>query len=480
MKNLFPSLITLLLLASIFLVPLTDTDFGWHYRCGQQIVNQGKLCDTNTFTTLLPNYQWTSPAQGYQVLIYFLYQLGGFPALTLFYGLSSALVIFFFLKTLPGNPWLKLLIFICLIWFAQLTLALGFRSQILSFYFFMILLAILDLAQKNQKRLIWVVPLMILWANFHPGFFLGPVIIFLYLLSLLTKVISKKIESRSFFQQSLVLTTAVAATLLNPFGLGIYQEAWRHFRVPLNTLIVEWLPPFAWQIWFIIAAGLTTTLILIKSRHFDLFRFLVLWLTVILALQARRSLPLFSVGLTYALLEPKLAVRLSGIFEKLMSRELLAVVFGSIFFYRLIFLPQALSFNDSAYCQKALVAMPCGAMEILKTKKPTNVFNAYEWGGFLEWRLPEFKFFVDGRMPTWNASSETRLAEPWRSLSPYTIHLNILYAVPDWEQILARFQTQYLLLPPTNELGRLLKEKAYDFGYREIYRDEISVLYEKT
>lgn len=30
-----------------------------------------------------------------------------------------------------------------------------------------------------------------------------------------------------------------------------------------------------------------------------------------------------------------------------------------------------------------------------------NLFNSYNFGGFLIWRLPEKKIFIDGRMPSW-------------------------------------------------------------------------------
>jgi len=30
-----------------------------------------------------------------------------------------------------------------------------------------------------------------------------------------------------------------------------------------------------------------------------------------------------------------------------------------------------------------------------------DMFNEYDWGGYLIWKLPEYKTFVDGRMPSW-------------------------------------------------------------------------------
>ncbi|NCO89179.1 hypothetical protein GW881_04660, partial [Candidatus Roizmanbacteria bacterium] len=48
-----------LILLFIFILgfsPVKDTDFGWHYRCGKQIISGNTPCLKNTFSYYLSNY----------------------------------------------------------------------------------------------------------------------------------------------------------------------------------------------------------------------------------------------------------------------------------------------------------------------------------------------------------------------------------------------------------------------------------------
>ena len=35
-----------------------------------------------------------------------------------------------------------------------------------------------------------------------------------------------------------------------------------------------------------------------------------------------------------------------------------------------------------------------------------NIFNSYNYGGFLIYELPEHKYYIDGRMPSWRTSRD--------------------------------------------------------------------------
>src|SRR3990167_9534159 len=98
MQNKIALVVTFTTLFLIFFIPLRDTDFGWHYRCGQMLIEKGKLCSVNGFTTLLNGYQWSSPSQGYQVILYLIFNIFGFLGVTFFYALSAATIFTLFIK----------------------------------------------------------------------------------------------------------------------------------------------------------------------------------------------------------------------------------------------------------------------------------------------------------------------------------------------------------------------------------------------
>lgn len=40
-----------------------------------------------------------------------------------------------------------------------------------------------------------------------------------------------------------------------------------------------------------------------------------------------------------------------------------------------------------------------------------NLFNEYNWGGYLVWQLPEKPVFIDGRMAVWKTPNQDIFAE---------------------------------------------------------------------
>jgi hypothetical protein len=64
--------------------------------------------------------------------------------------------------------------------------------------------------------------------------------------------------------------------------------------------------------------------------------------------------------------------------------------------------------NQSPAAQVAqLRAQPCRG----------NLFNDYDFGGYLIWKLPHTKIYIDGRMPSWKAAGEDYLANWKRDLT---------------------------------------------------------------
>ncbi|PIU69144.1 hypothetical protein COS81_01205 [candidate division WWE3 bacterium CG06_land_8_20_14_3_00_42_16] len=107
----------------------------------------------------------------------------------------------------------------------------------------------------------------------------------------------------------------------------------------------------------------------------------------------------------------------------------------------------------------------------MKSQASGNIFNRYEWGGFLIWQLPQDKVFVDGRMPAWPTSS---------GKSPYTIFLEILQTQPGWNESLKEYGIDWILINPGTFMDLLLKDDPPKYGWEEKYRDEISVVYRRV
>lgn len=458
-----------LLIFIIFLLPTTDPDFGWQLRCGQEFLTTGQLCLKNTFSVLLPNYEWAYPILVYPAIVTFVFERFGFWGLSLLNTLVITTAYAFLFHAIKNNNFQKMVFLLASIPLSWVVFSLGFRSQILSILFFSITLFIISKIRNDKRRFGLFLPfLFILWANTHGGFVFG----FLLILILIAEHLAKQ-KWRMSLKTTLFLISSFLASLLNPFGFRIYQEILIHLKTPLNTLIAEWVPPSPPHSFFLASI----LLLLFSSALFSLvsskktlpfFPFLSVFLFVFFAFLARRNLPfayfslifLYFDGRTSSLLIPKKYI------PSFLPTFLLII---GVLIVSFLNLPKTLRMNTnwSIFCNQSPVVYPCRAVDFLKNQKPGNIFNTYEWGGFLIWQLPDFKVFVDGRMPAWQHPS---------GKSPYTIFLEIIQARSGWERTIQNYKINWLLIAPGTFLDLELKKHPRNW-IKEVYRDKTAVVY---
>ena len=95
-------LVIVLVFLTIFFasfIPVKDTDFGWHYRCGVELL-QGNPCTTNTFSYYLTNYQAYYQSSIFDAMTAFTYDEVGFNVLSLFYLFPITNLFFFYCREL--------------------------------------------------------------------------------------------------------------------------------------------------------------------------------------------------------------------------------------------------------------------------------------------------------------------------------------------------------------------------------------------
>ena len=177
--NRLEQIVTTLVLLWTFLAlcfPMLDTDFWWHLRTGELIIQRGELPSVDWFTFRDSDRPWIDLHWGFQLLITGLYHLGGSPLIVL----AKALVLTATVglawsatgRTIP--VWLK-----GLLWFPAIVAITGRgyeRPEVLSQLFLATWLWIVfRLAQR--PHLIWCLPFVqIVWINCHSLFILGLVV----------------------------------------------------------------------------------------------------------------------------------------------------------------------------------------------------------------------------------------------------------------------------------------------------------------
>ncbi len=434
-----------LLVGELFILPPLDTDLGWQLRYGAHLFFSHRPWYQNHLTFFLPNYHWNHSYTLYQLLVFIVYRWMGFPGLALLSGIVVGLTYYLLIKRFSLSLSLfSLLIFYASGWGVSL---LGIRSQLFTLLGLAGLSSFFPFSIPFKKKDVWLVFFLFsLWANLHGGFILG-------LFYLLTKVVFDGLDKgrKELFKGILVLLAAVAGSLLNPFSFKIYFEIYRHTYYPLNRLIAEWVPPGPFGVFFIVVALVSVFLIFTflfqEEKGFltwpvggYLFLFLVF---SYLGLKARRHLPLVGIGYLFLLNQvvPKISLN-----EPRLKQ--IKLKFNFLFFLGLIvlivnFLPSKVRMLSSlsANWSSPLIGSryPRLATEWLKQHPHTchYLFNAYEWGGYLEWQLPFLKVFVDGRMPAWKTISQK---------SPYTFYLEVIQAKDGYLSRLDTYGADCLLI----------------------------------
>ena len=205
-------------------------DIWWHLKTGQWILETGKIPATDPFTFTTPDAAWAPHYWLSDVLFAAVLRISGFNGLILF----KALVIgaaFFIIFRLMIRQEVNLLLAVALV---LLAVFIGHFRFLLRPHVFMFLLSAaffwalsLEGEQRNLK-LLWLLPLMLLWVNLHGSFFLGLVLtVCLLTEELLTagyrRIRKKDANTKWPTFSMLIFVLLCGITFLNPFGIDLLQ-----------------------------------------------------------------------------------------------------------------------------------------------------------------------------------------------------------------------------------------------------------------
>lgn len=468
-ETLFGTVAIFLLFSLFFFLPPIDTDLGWHLRYGEYFLKNLTPMRGNQLTYLLPNYDWKLSyllSDAAAALAYKSLDLLGLCLLgSLILGIFGVIVFLYLEKDIS----LSLLTLTTTSFLGWGSLRFGFRAQNFALLGTVLCLYFLKKGQKNPRFFLLIPLLTLFWVNFHGSFVLSLIIFALFLIS---QFLTQK---RVLPLLLLAFLLTILAGMLTPFGIGGYQEAWRHGFYPLKLLIAEWVGPGSYLKLAILVTSLLSLFAFFKKPKKLLFLTLLTLFFTWQAFIARRNLPLFGLALGIFWSEWLAQEPFWKRFKKNLEKSQLTFITAGAFIFLLLIIriPQTISFikSEEAFCYQGVLHYPCQAVSWVK-KQPflgENVYSAYEWGGFLEWKLPEYKPFVDGRMPTWPTPS---------GKSPYTIYLEIVQVQPGWESQLEKYGTDWLLISNGTFLDLELKGQEHPI-WQLVYQDEVASIYTK-
>jgi hypothetical protein len=395
------------------------------------------------------------------------------------------------------------------------------RPQLLAFLPFIAFLFLLERKDAYPKWLLLLTPIMLLWVNVHGSFFLGVAMLGIYALGTVLEKIGKVegrrwLASKAALWQVACFAAAALATLVNPYGPGIYNYFFVATNDPIaRALNIEWQAPTIYDgtgFLFYLNVALFLTTFYLSRRRLRPTEVLLIAAFGYLSLTSLRNViwwgwvtaPMMAAN--FAAISANRAARRTETEETTVGAGprarplsfppdgeasqqgghgdppiqgditprrvelpalnwLIAIMLLSGAF---IFTPLWRPANPFVPQEsKAALAKdtPIELGNYLKANDPpAPLFNYMEWGGYLGWELyPEYKMFIDGRF-------EARQVQVWKD------YLSISRARADWQETLDRYGVKTLILSKEfhADLIRIVRDTE---GWREVYQDRMGTVF---
>lgn len=454
-----------------------DTDTWWHLRAGEWITTNKTIPQVDTFSYTRYGEAWRYPGWLVELPMYGIYQLFGYGGLNLWTAFMITLTFAFLWPVLSGGIFLRAF---CLIMAATASgVYWSARPHLVTLMLSAIFVLILEKNRWRQtsdgfKAMLWLPFIMILWANSHGGFIMGFILLAAYTIEPILAWRFRGVPDRRLQFMLGCGFAMLGAVCISPAGISMLLYPFQTVNISaLQGYIQEWqspnfhelsVQPFAW----LLLIGFGVVGISPRRNHLtDLVLFCGLaWM----GLMAGRNIALF------ALAAPVVISRYAEpLVKQVHERWLSRLVFteqtttgqkrlnGMIFtvLCSLVILKAASVYPEGVNLKYLEEQVPFRAVEYIRETKPAGrLFNSYNWGGYLLWALPEYPVFVDGRTDLYN----DELIDQW---------LLIVRAQDGWQDLLAQWQVNLILLEPTMPVTLLLEQN----GWKEIYQDELAVLY---
>ncbi len=383
------------------------------------------------------------------------------------------------------------------------------RPHLFSFTLLLLVLYYLEEYRTGRipaRRLAFIPPLMTLWANLHPAFVIGLVFCGAYWLGAVIETVGwgprvtleratqnavtgsagrptvrrtqagARTQVRAYTWTGVV---AAAATVINPYGIGLHLHIIEFLRNPLLTrIIVEYQPPdfsrpitWPFAVLLLLGIGLVAT----NWRRVPATHLLLLGAWSGLALQAVRNVFQFSL-ITPALLAPLVISRLN----RAVAAPRLLARYGSPLRYKLG-VPWLFAGTLAGLVTTAALGGWVGPWQVLHahwTEPPFPIraaatlttpdapsgpmFNDMTWGGYLLYQFyPQRQIFIDGQQDAYG-------------LTLSRDYLTIAGTAPGWDTLLDQYGIAWVIEPPSSPLVAALR--AQPTRWRETYRDSTAVI----
>ena len=480
---------------------VSDTDLGWQLATGRWVIQHHQVPSTEVFSYTGQGQPWIYPV-GSGLLFYATYLLGGYGLLS---WLGAAACIGTTSLLLRRGSGLSAALAILAV--PPIALRTAPRADMFTVVLFATYLTLLWQQHETGHARLWLLPvLMAAWVNLHLGFVAGLALTAVYVsvesLEMVWSGESREAALERLRRSFPWLIATVAATLINPWGWGIYRALFRQESAMAThaQTIVEWMPArLNWAsvsgalalrdpggaFTLLLCVAIIAAAVAMAGRQLGAAALLIG--ASALAIRHNRFQALFSVVVVIiagTVLTPALTALRERIGDSRIS-SMLAVTAASLLVL-LACLRSADLVTNRAYLGSPDLAslgasfgtglnwwFPENAAAFIEREKiPGQIFNSYNEGGYITWRLgPKYGDYIDGRAIPFGEELFLR----------NVVLMGTPPDSPQWQREAERYDINAIIVPlgRYQALGQFPVLRQFCDGeiWRPVYLDEVSAVF---
>jgi len=469
----FPTAIAAILFGKAFWTcheRIVDPDLGWHLRNGQYLLTQLRFPAIDSYSFTAAGSKWLDHSWLPEVLYYASYRFLGLQGvLVVFTAAVTALLLSVFWLSLKRaeDPLAAAVVTIL----GGLLAMVGFtpRAQNFGWLCFAAIFAILLRFRDERRASLWFVPIVFcVWINCHGSWPIGLAVFAIILGSGWVRhdfgtLIAAPWTRSERKQLTIIFGVSVASLFINPFGWRLVLYPFDlAFRQTVNVgLVEEWAAVNfndSRGLFVLIALGGVFAAALMQKRGWRIDDVFLIALALVCGLKHIRFLVFAGI-----VLPPIFASRLGRLssYDPAHERRVLnGLVMATVIAIVVLRFPtnQQLQLQIDQF-------FPFNAVQYLNAHpQQGNMFNQYEWGGYLEWKEPALRTFIDSR---------TDIFEYKGVLQDYVA----ISAVDYSQELLDKYQTAYVLYSAESSLSYFLSKSPL---WECVYRDKQAVIFRRV
>jgi hypothetical protein len=445
---------------------VNDPDLGWHLRSGQWILQNHSFPRTDPFSIYGADKPWIAYSWLFSVLLYKLHQWMGLSGIAVFEVVirtALAFALYDMARRLGSGFWRAAALTVLALY--PMFRIIGPRPGMFTILFLIFEFSILA-ASRSARSALWLLPpLFALWANLHIQFVYGLFVLGVFAGEpLLNSLLRYRSEHRFALRGKLpwlVLAASFLATLLNPYAWRVYQTVFQYIgqTKAFNSIIELQAMDFRYPANFaLLFLGLAAAYALGWRRNFRPVQVFLLLFSAALAFRAVKDVWFLSIVCLWILAENPAGETVRPALNSLRHKIAVPVCVLAV----LLFAARRYGLTNDMLQMSYDGRFPEAAARYIEQHRlPGPLFNDFNWGGFLIWRLPQYRVSIDGRTNVHGDDRVGRYGDTWRGK-------------PGWDSDPDLAQANLVLAPKAYALFELLRK---DSRFRLVFEDSQAAVF---